>query len=153
MFSICLHGLYTCNLFLLISFFLALSVCLSSPTREGKENRKKKKKNKKKRGFSLINQRFITERIMEKKIIDFILVPSGLLVMLAYHIWLFYRILKHPTKTVVGVNAINRRFWVQAMMEVQKDIPSLYNTNPFSFFVSYIHTDVIYIYIYIYIFT
>lgn len=54
---------------------------------------------------------------MEKKILDFILVPSGLLVMLAYHFWLLHQIIKHPTKTVIGVNAINRRIWVQAMME------------------------------------
>ncbi|KAL9315907.1 hypothetical protein ACSQ67_016908 [Phaseolus vulgaris] len=54
---------------------------------------------------------------MEKKFLDLILVPSGLLLMLVYHLWLFYRIMKHPTKTVIGVNAINRRFWVQAMME------------------------------------
>ncbi|TKY56406.1 phosphatase inhibitor protein [Spatholobus suberectus] len=54
---------------------------------------------------------------MEKKVLDLILVPSGLLVMLAYHFWLLHQIMKHPTKTVIGVNAINRRFWVQAMME------------------------------------
>jgi multisubunit Na+/H+ antiporter MnhF subunit len=55
---------------------------------------------------------------MEKKILDQILVPSGLIVMVAYHLWLLYRIIKHPTKTVIGVNSINRRLWVQAMMEV-----------------------------------
>ncbi|KAI4306599.1 hypothetical protein L6164_029860 [Bauhinia variegata] len=54
---------------------------------------------------------------MEKKVLDYVLVPSGLLIMVAYHLWLLRRIVKHPTKTVVGVNAINRRFWVQAMME------------------------------------
>ncbi|KAK1304610.1 hypothetical protein QJS10_CPB11g01886 [Acorus calamus] len=37
--------------------------------------------------------------------------------MVAYHAWLFRRILKHPMKTVVGVNAINRRIWVHAMMQ------------------------------------
>ncbi|XP_028795782.1 uncharacterized protein LOC114751292 [Neltuma alba] len=54
---------------------------------------------------------------MEKKILDFILVPVGLLVLLSYHLWLLLRIINNPTKTVVGVNAISRRFWVQAMME------------------------------------
>ncbi|KAG4954927.1 hypothetical protein HKD37_14G041077 [Glycine soja] len=54
---------------------------------------------------------------MEKKVLDLILVPSGFLVMLAYHFWLLHQIMKHPTKTVIGVNAINRRLWVQAMME------------------------------------
>ncbi|KAH7543692.1 hypothetical protein ACOSQ2_031978 [Xanthoceras sorbifolium] len=54
---------------------------------------------------------------MEKQLFDYTLVPSGLLLMLAYHLWLFHRIVKHPTKTVIGINAINRRFWVSAMME------------------------------------
>ncbi|KAE8661986.1 F-box protein SKIP31 [Hibiscus syriacus] len=55
--------------------------------------------------------------IMEKRYLDCILVPTGILFMVAYHLWLLYRILNHPTRTVIGVNAINRRFWVQAMME------------------------------------
>ncbi|MBA0564022.1 hypothetical protein Golob_008980 [Gossypium lobatum] len=54
---------------------------------------------------------------MEKQYLDCVLVPMGILLMVAYHLWLLYRILKHPTKTVIGINAINRRFWVQAMME------------------------------------
>ncbi|KAK4254645.1 hypothetical protein QN277_009998 [Acacia crassicarpa] len=54
---------------------------------------------------------------MEKKILDFIFVPSGLLVLMSYHLWLLHRITKNPTKTVVGVNAIDRRVWVREMME------------------------------------
>ncbi|XP_057994128.1 uncharacterized protein LOC131174528 [Hevea brasiliensis] len=54
---------------------------------------------------------------MEKKFLDYTLVPLGLAIMVAYHIWLLYRIINHPSKTVIGVNTINRRFWVQAMME------------------------------------
>ncbi|EEF42768.1 uncharacterized protein LOC8262255 [Ricinus communis] len=54
---------------------------------------------------------------MEKEIIDYTLVPLGLAVMVAYHSWLLYRILNKPSKTVIGVNTINRRFWVRAMME------------------------------------
>ncbi|KAK4254646.1 hypothetical protein QN277_009999 [Acacia crassicarpa] len=54
---------------------------------------------------------------MEKKILDFILVPSGLLVLMSYHLWLLHRIIKNPTKTVIGVNAIDRRLWVREMME------------------------------------
>ncbi|KAA8533512.1 hypothetical protein F0562_031054 [Nyssa sinensis] len=54
---------------------------------------------------------------MEKRLLDYILVPAGLLIMVAYHIWLLYQILKNPTRTIVGINAINRRFWVRAMME------------------------------------
>ncbi|KAJ9167208.1 hypothetical protein P3X46_021874 [Hevea brasiliensis] len=48
---------------------------------------------------------------MEKKILDYTLVPLGLAIMVAYHLWLFNRIMNHPSKTVIGVNTINRRFW------------------------------------------
>ncbi|XP_043706745.1 uncharacterized protein LOC122656335 [Telopea speciosissima] len=54
---------------------------------------------------------------MEKQILDYSLVPSGLSILLAYHFWLLYRIINHPTTTVVGINGINRRVWVQSMME------------------------------------
>ncbi|GAB4826054.1 hypothetical protein Ancab_008924 [Ancistrocladus abbreviatus] len=54
---------------------------------------------------------------MEEKILDYLLVPIGLMIMVAYHLWLLHRIIKHPTKTVIGINAINRRYWVQAMTE------------------------------------
>ncbi|XP_042481677.1 uncharacterized protein LOC122062098 [Macadamia integrifolia] len=54
---------------------------------------------------------------MEKQILDFSLVPFGLSILLAYHIWLLYRIINHPTNTVIGINGINRRVWVQSMME------------------------------------
>ena len=70
---------------------------------------------------------------MEKKVLDFVLVPSGLLLMVVYHVWLFYRIMKHPTKTVIGINAINRRFWVQAMMEVCADVLFTMGVQKFRF--------------------
>nr|XP_043608680.1 uncharacterized protein LOC122580474 [Erigeron canadensis] len=54
---------------------------------------------------------------MENNDLDFVLVPAGLLVMVAYHFWLLYQIRHNPTRTVVGMNAINRRFWVTSMME------------------------------------
>ncbi|KAK6926122.1 Protein of unknown function DUF599 [Dillenia turbinata] len=54
---------------------------------------------------------------MEQRVLDFTLVPTGILIMVSYHIWLLQRIINHPTKTVIGINATNRRFWVQAMME------------------------------------
>ncbi|GMI83209.1 hypothetical protein like AT5G24600 [Hibiscus trionum] len=54
---------------------------------------------------------------MEIKYLDCILVPLGILTMAVYHIWLLRRIIKHPTNTVIGVNAISRRFWVHSMME------------------------------------
>ncbi|MFS7939885.1 hypothetical protein Hanom_Chr05g00457191 [Helianthus anomalus] len=55
---------------------------------------------------------------MEEKDLDFVLVPVGLLVMAVYHVWLLYQIRRKPVRTVVGMNAINRRFWVSSMMEV-----------------------------------
>ncbi|KAJ8760791.1 hypothetical protein K2173_021829 [Erythroxylum novogranatense] len=54
---------------------------------------------------------------MERRILDYTLVPVGMIMMVTYHLWLLYRIIKHPSKTVIGVNAVNRRFWVRAMME------------------------------------
>lgn len=55
---------------------------------------------------------------MEKEVLDYILVPAGLLIMVAYHIWLLHHVVHHPSRTVIGLNALNRRFWVAAMMEV-----------------------------------
>ncbi|XP_073012415.1 uncharacterized protein [Typha latifolia] len=54
---------------------------------------------------------------MKKEDLDFVLVPLGLTIMVAYHVWLVYRVLRHPTKTVIGINAINRRIWVENIME------------------------------------
>ncbi|RZS16505.1 hypothetical protein BHM03_00048504 [Ensete ventricosum] len=59
---------------------------------------------------------------MEKQDLDFVLVPLGLLSMVAYHLWLLYRIARHPTTTVIGINAINRRIWVRTMMEVSTSL-------------------------------
>lgn len=67
---------------------------------------------------------------MDKKVLDYTLVPLGLFIMMAYHAWLLHRIVKHPTKTVVGVTAINRRFWVQAMMEVMWFVSLLSFVSP-----------------------
>ncbi|GFP94317.1 hypothetical protein PHJA_001576200 [Phtheirospermum japonicum] len=54
---------------------------------------------------------------MEKGILDYVLVPVGLLVMVTYHTWLLRQIIRRPHTTVLGVNAANRRLWVRAMME------------------------------------
>ncbi|XP_010255120.1 PREDICTED: uncharacterized protein LOC104595873 [Nelumbo nucifera] len=54
---------------------------------------------------------------MKKQLLDYSLVSSGFLMMVVYHIWLLHRIIKHPTKTVLGVNAINRLLWVRTMMD------------------------------------
>ncbi|XP_071703957.1 uncharacterized protein [Rutidosis leptorrhynchoides] len=49
--------------------------------------------------------------------LDFVLVPVELLVMVVYHVWLLCQIRHTPARTVIGMNAINRRFWVTYMME------------------------------------
>ncbi|XP_012469004.1 uncharacterized protein LOC105787102 [Gossypium raimondii] len=53
---------------------------------------------------------------MEKEKLDFILVPAGLLQLALYHVWLLFTILKHPTRTVIGLNAESRHQWVLSMM-------------------------------------
>ncbi|KAL6533403.1 hypothetical protein OROMI_027515 [Orobanche minor] len=60
---------------------------------------------------------FLAVPEMEKKILDYVLVPVGLLVMVVYHMWLLRQISRRPATTVLGVNAANRRLWVRAMME------------------------------------
>ncbi|GER33454.1 hypothetical protein STAS_09593, partial [Striga asiatica] len=54
---------------------------------------------------------------MGKEILDYVLVPAGLAVMIVYHLWLLRQIIRRPSTTVLGVNAVNRRLWVRAMME------------------------------------
>ncbi|XP_031098360.1 uncharacterized protein LOC116002377 [Ipomoea triloba] len=54
---------------------------------------------------------------MRNQVLDCVLVPLGLFVMVAYHLWLLRQIKNNPNCTVIGVNAINRRRWVRAMME------------------------------------
>ncbi|XP_020221731.1 uncharacterized protein LOC109804326 [Cajanus cajan] len=53
---------------------------------------------------------------MEKEQLEYVLVPSGLLVFLTYHIWLVYNIVHNPLRTVIGLNAESRHQWVLAMM-------------------------------------
>ncbi|CAH8354936.1 unnamed protein product [Eruca vesicaria subsp. sativa] len=54
---------------------------------------------------------------MKCEYLDYILVPLGMGLMVFYHMWLLHRIIHRPSSTVVGINAFNRRLWVQAMME------------------------------------
>ncbi|KAJ4803761.1 hypothetical protein LUZ62_016327 [Rhynchospora pubera] len=54
---------------------------------------------------------------MKANDLDYVLVPLGLALIAAYHLWLLYRIIYQPAKTVIGINAINRRIWVETIME------------------------------------
>ncbi|KAL9240235.1 hypothetical protein vseg_014479 [Gypsophila vaccaria] len=58
---------------------------------------------------------------MKEQVLDYSLVPVGLFLMAAYHVWLLLKIIHQPTKTVIGIHAINRRYWVEAMMEDTKN--------------------------------
>ncbi|KAG6654814.1 uncharacterized protein LOC122308763 [Carya illinoinensis] len=49
--------------------------------------------------------------------LDMVLVPSGLLINIAYHAWLWYRVRTHPLTTLIGTYAKAQRFWVPAMMK------------------------------------
>ncbi|CAI0380685.1 unnamed protein product [Linum tenue] len=53
---------------------------------------------------------------MEESHLDYVLVPLGVLLMLLYHAWLLFTILRHPTRTVIGINAQSRHQWVHALM-------------------------------------
>ncbi|RLM91425.1 uncharacterized protein C2845_PM08G22230 [Panicum miliaceum] len=50
--------------------------------------------------------------------LDLVLVPLALAALVGYHLWLLYAILRHPAKTVIGLNAIARKRWVAAMIAV-----------------------------------
>uniref|UniRef100_J3L2Y9 Uncharacterized protein n=1 Tax=Oryza brachyantha TaxID=4533 RepID=J3L2Y9_ORYBR len=56
--------------------------------------------------------------VREEKL-DLVLVPLGLAVLAVYHAWLLYAVLRHPTRTVVGLNALARKRWVTVMMAVE----------------------------------
>lgn len=55
---------------------------------------------------------------MEEKYLDMVMVPLGLLLQATYHIWLFFTIVRHPNRTVIGVNAQVKHRWLRAMMAV-----------------------------------
>ncbi|XP_057959680.1 uncharacterized protein LOC131152078 [Malania oleifera] len=52
-----------------------------------------------------------------KAYLDVLLVPLGLLISIAYHLWLWHKVRTHPLSTIIGANAVGRRFWVSAMMK------------------------------------
>ncbi|MQL86187.1 hypothetical protein Taro_018712 [Colocasia esculenta] len=49
--------------------------------------------------------------------LDLILVPSSLLLSIAYHLWLWRRVRSAPLRTIIGVNSAGRRLWVFAMLK------------------------------------
>ncbi|KAK7302854.1 hypothetical protein RJT34_13751 [Clitoria ternatea] len=55
-----------------------------------------------------------------KDYLDLILVPSGLLIMFAYHLFLLYKYVNQPHTTVMGFENNDRRIWVEKIMQVDK---------------------------------
>ncbi|KAL5730558.1 hypothetical protein ACHQM5_003363 [Ranunculus cassubicifolius] len=56
--------------------------------------------------------------VLKKEDMDIILVPCGMLLMLAYHLFLLYRIIRYPHTTVIGYENHNKRAWVERMMQL-----------------------------------
>eukprot|EP00261_Vitis_vinifera_P036819 XP_019078062.1 PREDICTED: uncharacterized protein LOC100250378 [Vitis vinifera] len=56
----------------------------------------------------------------EKAHLDLLLVPSALLIMFAYHLFLLYRYLTAPHTTVIGFENNDKRAWVERIMQVDK---------------------------------
>ncbi|XP_021857950.1 uncharacterized protein [Spinacia oleracea] len=58
----------------------------------------------------------MNSKIFEEKYRDYVLVPLGLIVLGIYHLWLLFTIIRRPTTTVIGLNAVSRHQWVLHMM-------------------------------------
>ncbi|PKA56665.1 hypothetical protein AXF42_Ash012795 [Apostasia shenzhenica] len=65
---------------------------------------------------------------MRERQLDLVLVPLGLLALALYHSWLLFAILRRPKSTVIGLNALARRRWVQAIDGVR------FPPSPYLFF-------------------
>ncbi|KAG9143864.1 hypothetical protein Leryth_011508 [Lithospermum erythrorhizon] len=53
---------------------------------------------------------------MKEEDLDTVLVPSGVLVLTFYHLWLIFTIINNPKRTVIGINAETRHRWVYCLM-------------------------------------
>ncbi|CAA0813085.1 Protein of unknown function- DUF599 [Striga hermonthica] len=67
---------------------------------------------------------------MEKEILDYVLVPVGLTVMAAYHLWLLRQIIRRPSTTVLGINAASRRLSVIAVLMSGGGAPGVGSSGP-----------------------
>ncbi|KAF5474461.1 hypothetical protein F2P56_006357 [Juglans regia] len=56
----------------------------------------------------------------QKEYLDLVLVPSGLLIMLAYHLFLLYRYLNLPHTTAMGFENNDKIAWVERIMQIDK---------------------------------
>lgn len=49
--------------------------------------------------------------------LDLLLVPTGFLIITAYHVWLWNKVRTQPLSTIIGTNSSARRYWVAAIMK------------------------------------
>lgn len=56
--------------------------------------------------------------VFQKEHLDLFLVPSGLLIMFAYHLFLLQRYIKNPHTTVFGFENNDKIAWIQKIMQV-----------------------------------
>ncbi|KAL9230445.1 hypothetical protein vseg_005794 [Gypsophila vaccaria] len=49
--------------------------------------------------------------------LDMVLVPLGLMIMMAYHVWLWNKIRVNPLSTIIGTNSCGRKYWVASIMK------------------------------------
>ncbi|KAJ0836611.1 hypothetical protein HanRHA438_Chr16g0768961 [Helianthus annuus] len=57
--------------------------------------------------------------IYQKEKLDLVLVPSGLIVMFGYHLWLLYRCLNCPHTTIIGFENHDKKAWVDKVMQAR----------------------------------
>ncbi|MFQ6644412.1 hypothetical protein Gotur_018013 [Gossypium turneri] len=57
----------------------------------------------------------------EKENLDLILVPAGLLIMFAYHLFLLYRYIHRPHTTVIGFENTDKEAWVERVLQADKE--------------------------------
>ncbi|XP_002980549.2 uncharacterized protein LOC9656306 [Selaginella moellendorffii] len=55
--------------------------------------------------------------VWSRSMLDAVLVPVAILIIVAYHIFLLYKIRKDPLQTVIGINNIAKRAWVRSIMK------------------------------------
>lgn len=64
-----------------------------------------------------------------KEDLDLVLVPAGLLIMFAYHLFLLYRYIHLPHTTVIGFENTDKEAWVERVLQVMT-ILFLNSINP-----------------------
>ncbi|PSS04815.1 ABC transporter like [Actinidia chinensis var. chinensis] len=69
--------------------------------------------------------------IFRKEYLDLVLVPTGLLLMFGYHLFLLYRYLHLPHTTIFGFENNDKKYWVDKVMKMERkdNALSVLNSN------------------------